>query len=502
MENEMNFNNGGKEMLSQFVTFNLDSEIYGFPIQNVREIIRPQQITSIPLVANFVEGFTNLRGSLLLVVNGRNLFEMPYLNWGNQTRIIVLGLNDRLIGYVVDNVIGVKSIEMDNITQFDIRENNWISGVSKNEEENSVLMLLDSREVFSQAVELDSLSMNNPSLAHIKELVNDKNEENQNEKRQYVRFNVGIESYGLSVQDVRDIVRLPERIERLPGAPSYLLGLGVLRDQILPIIHLSRLLGIDTNALDHKSRVVLVDLEYGSKKITAGLAVDSVNEVLRLLLDDIRDLPSVLKMKQTDSILGVYQSEKNELMYVLDLKVLIPWDEVDQFLASNEDGTNQETNALQDRNDKMDAKQQVLTDDELYLIFKLGKEEFGLPVKGVKEVLRVPAISQIPNAPHYLVGLANIRGQFISVSDLSKRLEIAKVEESQRQRAVIAEFNGHQIGFIVDQIHEVRRIKNSMIEKTTDSIGIKNSKYVKKVANLSEDRMVLILDLSIVSNFE
>lgn len=502
MENEMNFNNGGKEILNQFVTFNLDSEIYGFPIQNVREIIRPQQITSIPLVANFVEGFTNLRGSLLLVVNGRSLFEMPYLNWGNQTRIIVLGLNDRLIGYVVDNVIGVKSIEMDNITQFDIRENNWISGVSKNEAENSVLMLLDSREVFSQAVELDSLSMNNPSLAHTKELVNEKNEEDQNEKRQYVRFNVGIESYGLSVQDVRDIVRLPERIERLPGAPSYLLGLGVLRDQILPIIHLSRLLGIDTNALDHKSRVILVDLEYGSKKITAGLAVDSVNEVLRLLLDDIRDLPSVLKMKQTDSISGVYQSEKNELMYVLDLKVLIPWDEVDQFLASNEDGTNQETKALQDRNDKMDAKQQVLTDDELYLIFKLGKEEFGLPVKGVKEVLRVPAISQIPNAPHYLVGLANIRGQFISVSDLSKRLEIDKVEESQRQRAVIAESNGHQIGFIVDQIHEVRRIKNSMIEKTTDSIGIKNSKYVEKVAKLNEDRMVLILDLSIVSNFE
>ena len=49
----------------------------------------------------------------------------------------------------------------------------------------------------------------------------------------------------------------------------------------------------------------------------------------------------------------------------------------------------------------MDEKQQVLTDDELYLIFKLGKEEFGLPVKGVKEVLRVPAISQVPNAPHY-----------------------------------------------------------------------------------------------------
>ena len=111
MENEMNFNNGGKEMFGQFVTFNLDSEIYGFPIQNVREIIRPQQITSIPLVANFVEGFTNLRGSLLLVVNGRNLFEMPYLNWDNQTRIIVLGLNNRLIGYVVDSVMGVKSIE-------------------------------------------------------------------------------------------------------------------------------------------------------------------------------------------------------------------------------------------------------------------------------------------------------------------------------------------------------------------------------------------------------
>ena len=224
------------------------------------------------------------------------------------------------------------------ITQFDIRENNWISGVAKNEQDQSVLMLLDPREVFTKSVALNSLSTNTQSLAHTKELVNEKNEDDQSEKRQYVRFNVGVESYGLSVQDVRDIVRLPERIERLPGAPSYLLGLGVLRDQILPIIHLSRLLGINTNELDHKSRVVLVDFEYGSKKITAGLAVDSVNEVLRLLLDDIRELPSVLKMKQTDSISGVYRSETNELMYVLDLKVLIPWGEVDQFLASNEDG--------------------------------------------------------------------------------------------------------------------------------------------------------------------
>ena len=86
--------------------------------------------------------------------------------------------------------------------------------------------------------------------------------------------------------------------------------------------------------------------------------------------------------------------------------------------------------------------------------------------------------------------------------DLSERLEIAKIEESQRQRAVIAEYNGHQVGFIVDQIHEVCRIKNSMIEKTTDSIGLNNSQYVEEVAKLSEDRMVLILDLSIVSNIE
>lgn len=489
-------------MLSQFVTFNLDSEIYGFPIQNVREIIRPQQITSIPLVAKFVEGFTNLRGSLLLVVNGRSLFEMPYLNWDNQTRIIVLGLNNRLIGYVVDSVMGVKSIETNHITQFDIRENNWISGVAKNAQDQSVLMLLDPREVFTKSVVLNSLSTDTQLLAQTKELVNEKNEDDQSEKRQYVRFNVGAESYGLSVQDVRDIVRLPERIERLPGAPSYLLGLGVLRDQILPIIHLSSLLGINANELDHKSRVILVDFEYGSKKITAGLAVDSVNEVLRLLLDDIRELPSVLKMKQTDSISGIYRSETNELMYVLDLKVLIPWSEVDQFLASKEDGANQETNFLQESNNNMGEKLQVITDDELYLIFKLGKEEFGLPVKGVKEVLRVPAISQVPNAPHYLVGLANIRGQLISVLDLSERLEIAKIEESQRQRAVIAEYNGHQVGFIVDQIHEVRRINNSLIEKTTDSIEVGNSQYVEEVAKLSEDRMVLILDLSIVSNIE
>ncbi|MHB8337205.1 MAG: chemotaxis protein CheW [Ignavibacteriaceae bacterium] len=102
--------------LLQLVSFNLDEEEFGVDILKVREINKMMQITKVPNSPNYVEGVINLRGRIIPVIDLRTKLGMPKKVHGNNTRIIVVDVMDKTIGFIVDAVSEVLRIPA-NITE-------------------------------------------------------------------------------------------------------------------------------------------------------------------------------------------------------------------------------------------------------------------------------------------------------------------------------------------------------------------------------------------------
>jgi len=91
---------------------------------------------------------------------------------------------------------------------------------------------------------------------------------------------------------------------------------------------------------------------------------------------------------------------------------------------------------------------------ERFIEFCLGGENYAIPLLMVREVISIPETTPIPKAPPHFLGIMNLRGQVISIIDLRTKLKI-KPSENSDQAVIIVDFNGMNIGVVVDSINKV-----------------------------------------------
>jgi len=99
----------------QFVGFKLQGQEYAFPIEQIREIVIPSQLTSLPQVPDYIQGVCNLRGVIIPIVNLRRLFAMPASAIDTDSRTIVVNVGTRTMGCLVDSVTQVHRFTSDTI---------------------------------------------------------------------------------------------------------------------------------------------------------------------------------------------------------------------------------------------------------------------------------------------------------------------------------------------------------------------------------------------------
>ncbi len=135
-------------------------------------------------------------------------------------------------------------------------------------------------------------------------------------------------------------------------------------------------------------------------------------------------------------------------------------------------------------------------DKELQVVgFRIGRETFGVPISLVREIVRVPAITSVPNAPEYIEGVINLRGRIIPVVDLRKRFHEKVGEPSKKNRIVVVELESRLIGLMVNSASEVLRIPPSEIEAPHDVFQEGELNYITGVGKL-RGRLIILLDLS------
>ena len=137
-------------------------------------------------------------------------------------------------------------------------------------------------------------------------------------------------------------------------------------------------------------------------------------------------------------------------------------------------------------------------DKDLQLVgFRIGPETFGLPISLVREIVRVPEITSVPNAPDYIEGVINLRGRIIPVVDLRKRFGEKITEPNKKNRIVVVELENRRIGLMVNSASEVLKIPPSEIEAPHDVFQEGELNYITGVGKL-KGRLVILLDLNMI----
>ncbi|MEE9594084.1 MAG: chemotaxis protein CheW [Candidatus Hydrothermarchaeales archaeon] len=147
----------------------------------------------------------------------------------------------------------------------------------------------------------------------------------------------------------------------------------------------------------------------------------------------------------------------------------------------------------------------VTIDEELQLVaFKLGKEEFGVEISQVREIIKLTEVTQIPNTPEFMEGVINLRGTITPVIDLRKALNITEGDDTDAMRIVIVEQENelaktrqdHNIvGMVVDDVSEVMRLKKDDIDSNAMLQSEISTEYIRGVGKL-ENRLLILLDLN------
>lgn len=304
----------------QLVSFLLEKEEYAIGIMKVKEIIRVPQIVKVPNCEAYIEGVVSIRNNLLPIINLRTYFGMEHMDIDDHTRILVVDMGSFTAGIMVDKISEVLRVPT-NIIQpppkFSSQSGEQLKGVAKLDNGKRMILLLEPSKLISND-EINEISGIN------------KNEEQNSDERsiskqlleeeQLVTFKIDQEEYGVKIANVQEINRMTE-VTKIPRAPYYIEGIVNLRGNVIPALDLRRLFKLSEKQVTDASRIIIVDLD-GKR---TGIVVDSVSEVLRFEKSLIEAPPDVLSSGiDSDYVEGVGKLEGGKRMIlILDISKVL-----------------------------------------------------------------------------------------------------------------------------------------------------------------------------------
>lgn len=435
----------------QCVVFQLSGEEFAVDINNVKEIVRLPNITPIPRSPAFVSGICNLRGSVLPVIDTRLRFSMKPQEVTDQTRLLVVESSGVQTSLLVDNVREVLRIRETAIEPPPAVckgvDREFLTGVVKINNGERLIMMLNLNELI--AVDITKSQLKQQSEASVRTEADRSKTDSVSEEEQLVSFRVADDEYAFDIAKVSEILKV-SHISAVPNVPDYVLGLFTIRNHLLPILDMRRLLGLPALISE---RQAMLDQAVESEKRWA-------SDILNALESGKRFSGTFDPKKRA---FGRWLESYNTSSVQLELVAKRLKRERAEFYSAGKrllDSANSNTaNSVVSINGTAD-KDGLLNSER-----GNHKEQFE-------------ALSEI------------IASTILELKDSMA----AHIREDQR--TMVVECESMTIGFLVDWVDEVLRIPRSVIDKAP-AMAASRKKEIRSVAKLdSGERLIMIMDES------
>jgi purine-binding chemotaxis protein CheW len=473
---------------TRYLTFRIETQLYALRAADVAEVIRVPAMARVPQGPPALLGIANLRGSVLPVAGLRELLGRKPAPGISTARAIVLDIGAP-VALVVD---AVAALENPTAEQVETRQKELsadgaekLLGAFPIARTSQVAKILDIKALLESAfANLARGKKTERKAGSALRLGPAASNSGSEDAQLLVTFEVAGQEFALPLDVVQEIIPAPAEITAVSRSDEVVLGITAVRDTLLPLLSLRGLLGF-LAAGDANDREKVVVVKVGNTQI--GLVADQARAIISADADLVDAVPPVLAARTggESRIKAVYRGEAGRrLVSILSPEQLFREDVMQRLTAGQAARKTQTT--------QTDARS---GQEAIFLVFRLGDEEFGLPIDTVVEVAQVPErITRVPKTPKFLEGVVNLRGEVLPVVDQRRRFDLPKLENVEGRRLVVIKTERHRAGLIVDSVSDVLRTHDADIEPPPELTDVV-SRLVRGVVNLEKaGRIVLLLD--------
>jgi len=471
---------------ARFLTFRVDAQLYALRSDQVSEVIRVPVVARIPQAPSALLGLANLRGSVLPVAGLRELLKKPAAADSASTRAIVLDIGAP-VALVVDSVEMLESV---NAEQIETRKKEvsaagaekLLGGFSIGRDK-TVAKILDVKTLLEAAFANRARSARNHRVTSAA-VTADSSSSGGQPRTMLVTFEVASQEFALPLEVVQEILPVPAKLVAVAQTEALVLGVIAVRDSLLPLISLRGLLGFAAlEASGDRQKIIVMNIA-GTQ---VGLVADCARAIVAADPASVDAIPPVLAARAggESRIKAIFRGDGGRRLITILAPEQLFREDVMQRLAAGQQGPKSQAASVE-----AGGRAELI-----FLVFKLGDAEFGLPIAAVVEVAQLPSqITKLPKAPKFLEGVVNLRGEVLPVVDQRRRFDMPALENVEGRRLVIIKTDRHRAGLIVDSVLDVLRTHPENVDPAPD-LTEEMTRLIRGVINLeAAQRMVLLLD--------
>ena len=132
------------------------------------------------------------------------------------------------------------------------------------------------------------------------------------------------------------------------------------------------------------------------------------------------------------------------------------------------------------------------TQKDKFLTFRIAKEDYGIEIRHVTEIIGIQRITEIPSMPVFIKGVINLRGKVIPVMDIRSRFGLEEREYDDRTCIIVVNINNTSVGLVVDTVNEVADIPENDIEPAPNIKKDRNSDFIHGLGKVGNDVKILL----------
>jgi purine-binding chemotaxis protein CheW len=136
------------------------------------------------------------------------------------------------------------------------------------------------------------------------------------------------------------------------------------------------------------------------------------------------------------------------------------------------------------------------------VVAELAKEEYGIPLMQVQEIIQPPEITRIPHMPEFVEGAINLRGKILPLVDLRKRFRLEKKEMADAARVIVVDIEGFSVGLVADAVADVIRLAPEAVDTILPVRARIDNEFISGIGKLDK-RIIILLNIAhIFGGFE
>ncbi|MDO9384457.1 MAG: chemotaxis protein CheW [Hyphomicrobiaceae bacterium] len=277
-----------------FLSFMLGSQEYALPIKEIEEVApADDNVASLPRSDQAILGVAAQRGEMTSLLSLHYLIGLPAAHRANAEgrRVLFTRLGRMRVGLVVDRIkeiIRVPTSSLDPVPAVLTRGKgeSQIQAICRLDDGKRLVSILSIEKLFD-AETAARLASND--IGEAATTMTDAHATPKSEAEQFVIFSLEDERYGLPIAAVREIVRCPHSLARVPHAPGFVKGVLNLRGQVIPIIDQRERFGLKLSPAGIAGRIIIISIGT----VIAGFLVDDIDQIIRIPGRDIGPAPDV-----------------------------------------------------------------------------------------------------------------------------------------------------------------------------------------------------------------